>query len=90
MSDAARAARGSFDEIKAGAATMGRETSGSMMEARHGVMMLGEEFGIHLPRGLTMFISSLGPVAAAMEAAFPFLAIILGATLLIEHLKENP
>ena len=58
---------------------------GHMMAARHGVMMLGEEFGVHLPRGITTFIASLGPVGAAMEAAFPFLAIILGATLLIEH-----
>lgn len=88
MADAARAARGSFDEIKSGAATMGRETSGSMTEARHGVMLLGEEFGIHLPRGITSFLASLGPVAAAMEAAFPFLAIIVGATLLLEHLAK--
>jgi len=88
LSDAAKAARGSFQEIKDDAREMGRTTSGSMMEARHGVMMLGEEFGIHLPRGLTMFISSLGPVGAAMEAAFPFLAIILGATLLIEKLMK--
>src|ERR1700744_4978137 len=88
MSDAAKAARGSFQEIKEGAREMGRETSGSMMEARHGVMLLGEEFGVHLPRGLTMFISSLGPVPAAMEAAFPFLAIVVGATLLLEHLSK--
>ncbi|HWF46587.1 MAG TPA: hypothetical protein VG168_06260, partial [Bryobacteraceae bacterium] len=47
-----------------------------------------EEFGIHLPRGVTMFISSLGPVASAMEAAFPFLAIIVGATILLEHLAK--
>jgi hypothetical protein len=60
----------------------------SMTEARHGVMLLGEEFGVHLPRGITSFIASLGPVGAAMEAAFPFLAIALGATLLIEHLTK--
>ena len=88
MSDAAKAARGSFQEIKSGASEMGRATSGSMMEARHGVMLLGEEFGVHLPRGLTMFISSLGPIGAAMEAAFPFLAIIVGATLLLQHLYK--
>lgn len=88
MSDAARAARGSFTEIKAGAAEMGRETSGSMMEARHGVMLLGEEFGVHLPRALTTFIASIGPIGAAMEAAFPFLALIVGATLLLEHLSK--
>src|SRR3984885_1947548 len=88
LADAARNARSSFSEIKAGAADMGGSTSGSMGEARHGVMLLGEEFGVHLPRGLTTFIASLGPVGAAMEAAFPFLAIILGATLLIEHLNK--
>jgi hypothetical protein len=51
-------------------------------------MLLGEEFGVHLPRGITTFLASLGPVAAAMEAAFPFLAIAVGATLLIEHLAK--
>lgn len=88
MSDAAKAARSSFTEIKSGAEEMGRETSGSMMEARHGVMLLGEEFGVHLPRALTTFIASIGPIGAAMEAAFPFLAIIVGATLLLEHLAK--
>lgn len=88
MADAAKAARGSFNDIKTGAREMGAETGYSMTEARHGVMLLGEEFGIHLPRGITSFISSLGPVGAAMELAFPFLAIIVGATLLLEHLAK--
>jgi hypothetical protein len=88
MSDAAKAARGSFNEIKAGADEMGRATGGSMMEARHGVMLLGEEFGVHLPRALTSFIASIGPVGAAMEAAFPFLAVVVGATLLLQHLAK--
>ena len=88
MADAARSARESFQEIKSGANEMGRATSGSMMEARHGVMLLGEEFGIHLPRALTAFITSIGPIGAAMEAAFPFLAIAVGATLLLQHLAS--
>jgi hypothetical protein len=88
MADAAKAARGSFADIKDSAADMGRSTSGSMLEARHATTLLAEEFGVHLPRGLTMFISSLGPVAGAMEAAFPYLAIIAGITLLIEHLDK--
>src|ERR1700735_1260822 len=88
MADAAKAARGSFNDIKSGADEMGRATGGSMMEARHGVMLLGEEFGIHLPRALTTFIASIGPVGAAMEAAFPFLAVAVGATLLIEALVK--
>jgi hypothetical protein len=95
MADAAKAARGSFSDIKNAAKDMDEGVRGassgasySMGEARHSVMMLGEEFGVHLPRGITMFISSLGPVGAALEAAFPFMAIILGATLLIEHLAK--
>jgi hypothetical protein len=88
MADAAKAARGSFNDIKSGAEDMARTTSGSMMESRHGVMLLGEEFGVHLPRALTSFIASIGPVGEAMAAAFPFLAIIVGATLLLEHLSK--
>src|SRR6202046_4398514 len=88
MADAARSARGAFSEIKQGADEMGRATGTSMTEARHGVMLLGEEFGVHLPRALTSFIASIGPIGAAMEAAFPFLAIIVGATLLLEHLSK--
>ncbi|MCU1301518.1 MAG: hypothetical protein JWQ87_1802 [Candidatus Sulfotelmatobacter sp.] len=88
LNDAAKGARGSFNEIKEGAREMGSATSYSMMEARHGVMLLGEEFGIHIPRALTAFITSLGPVGAAMQVAFPFLAIIVGATLLLEHLSK--
>jgi hypothetical protein len=88
LSDAAKSARGAFTEIKGGSGEMGRAVSGNMMEARHGVMLLGEEFGIHFPRALTSFIASIGPIGAAMEAAFPFLAIAVGATLLIEHLVK--
>lgn len=88
MADAAKAARGSFNDIKTGSGEMGREVGTNMSEARHGVMLLGEEFGVKLPRALTTFIASLGPIGAAMEAAFPFLAIIVGATLLYEHLKK--
>lgn len=88
MADAARSARGTFTEIGGGAQKMGETVGRTSGEARHGVMMLGEEFGVHLPRGLTTFIASLGPVGAAMEAAFPFIAIILGATLLLEHLNK--
>ena len=88
LADAAKSARGSFNEIKDGAQEMGAETGFSMTEARHSVMLLGEEFGVHLPRALTSFIACLGPIGAAMEAAFPFLAIIVGATLLLEHLAK--
>src|ERR1035438_1650130 len=88
LADAAKAARGSFNDIKGGAGEMGGSVNYSMTEARHSVMLLGEEFGVHLPRALTSFIAGLGPIGAALEAAFPFLAIAVGATLLIEHLAK--
>src|ERR1035441_4309304 len=88
LADAAKAARSSFGDIKGGAGEMGNTVNYSMGEARHSVMMLAEEFGVHLPRALTSFIASIGPLGAALEAAFPFLAIALGATLLIEHLVK--
>lgn len=87
LADAAKSARGAFSDIRSGAGEMGGALSYSMSEARHSVMMLGEEFGVHLPRGLTTFIASLGPIGPAMEAAFPFLAIAVGATMLLEHLN---
>lgn len=88
MSEAARSARGAFDEIGGAAGQGGRRVGSGMMEARHSVMLLGEEFGVHIPRALATFIAGLGPIGAAMEAAFPFLAIAVGATLLIEHLVK--
>ncbi len=88
LADAARSARSAFNDIKGGASEMGGRASYSMMEARHSVMMLGEEFGVHLPRSLTMFLAGLGPIGPALEAAFPFLAIATMAGLLMEHLNK--
>jgi hypothetical protein len=88
LADAAKAARGSFNDIKGGAGEMGGAVGYSTGEARHSVMLLGEEFGVHLPRALTTFIAGLGPIGPALEAAFPFLAIAVGATLLIEKLVK--
>jgi hypothetical protein len=87
MAAAARYARSAFTEIKTGAAEAGAETSFSMMEARHSVMILGEEFGVKIPRALAGFIASLGPLGPALEAAFPFMAIALGASMIVEHLS---
>ena len=62
LATAAKSARGAFNEIKTGAAEAGRETGFSMMEARHSVMILGEEMGVKIPRALAGFVASLGPI----------------------------
>ncbi len=77
--------------VKTAASNIATEASKmeySMMEARHGVMMLGEEFGVRLPRAVAGFVASIGPIGAAMEAAFPVLAIAAGVTVLIEHFTK--
>ena len=88
LAEAAKSARSAFNDIKSEGSAMGAGTSYSMMEARHSVMLLGEEFGVHLPRALSTFIASLGPIGPALEAAFPFLAVAVGATLLIQALVK--
>ena len=88
LSDAAKSARGSFQDIQSGAKGMGASVGTDMRSTRESVMLLGEEFGIHLPRALTSFIAHLGPVGAAMETAFPFIAIIAAAVLLTEKLAS--
>ncbi len=88
MADAAKTARKSFKDIEHGAAGMSESTRMSMTDAREGVMLLGEQFGVRLPRALTTFIAELGPVAGAIEAAFPFIAVAALAGILIEHLTK--
>jgi hypothetical protein len=88
LGEAAKAARGSFSDIKGGAREMGGEVGGSMTEARHSVMIMAELFGSHMPRALASFIAGLGPMGAALEAAFPFMAVALGASLLLEKLVK--
>jgi hypothetical protein len=51
-------------------------------EARGSIMVLGEEIGVHLPRHVQAFVATLPGVAAAMDAAFPVLAVIaIGAAI---------
>lgn len=84
MGDAAKSARKSFTDIEHGAAGMSESTRMSMTDAREGVMLLGEQFGVRLPRALTTFLAELGPVAGAIDAAFPFIAVAAFAGILIE------
>ncbi len=88
LADAAKSARGAFTDIKSGASEMGGHVNVNMFAARHSVMALSEAFGGQLPRAITAFVAHLGPVGPALEAAFPFAAIGLGAVLLIEHLAK--
>jgi hypothetical protein len=56
--------KGSFDKV-------------NFAEARGGVMLLGEEIGVHLPRHVNSFLATLPGVGVAMSAAFPVLAVVM-------------
>ena len=88
MSEAAKSARGSFNEIKSGSSEMGGHVSTNMFASRHAVMAVSEAFGSTMPRAITALIVHIGPLGAALEAAFPFAAIALAAVLLLEHLSK--
>src|ERR1051325_10395451 len=55
-------------------------------EARHAIHGLGEEIGVHVPRFVQSFISTLGPVQGIMAGAFSGIAIFG----LIQVLGEVP
>ena len=84
ITEAGKAARKCGQDIKQGM----EEGKYSMMEARHAIMMVGEEFGVHIPRGVSTMIASIGPVGGLLAAAFPFAAIALGATLVFREIAK--
>ena len=73
ITEAGKAARKCGQDIKQGM----EEGKYSMMEARHAIAMVGEEFGVHIPRGISTMLASLSPVGSLMAAAFPIVAVTL-------------
>lgn len=60
----------------------------SMGEARGEAALLGEAFGIHLPRHVRSFIAELPGVGKALSAAFSATAILFVANALVELSKK--
>jgi hypothetical protein len=61
-----------FDRVVSGSKKLGY----SMTEARHTVVGLGEEIGVHVPRVISTFIASIGPIGSILAAAFAPIALI--------------
>ncbi len=77
------AVKKSTSEMKQGFADTGNASKDaadkmnySMTEARHSIMELGAETGIHMPRAVASFVASVAPVGAILAAAFPAIAVI--------------
>jgi lambda family phage tail tape measure protein len=82
MTKASSTARRTSKEIQDGFNNM------NFGEARGGIMVLGEEIGIHLPRHVQAFVATLPGVGAAMNAAFPVLAVVAIAVALADGLEK--
>jgi hypothetical protein len=61
-------------------------TTSETQEAQHAMRELGQEIGVHIPRGISRWLSSMGPVAGVMSAAFAPIMVIA----LVEVLSEIP
>src|SRR5579872_808502 len=72
LDDAGETAVGAGEEIDS---AMGKSTV-NIREARGEAMLLGEAFGVHLPRHVTGFIATLPGVGEALEAAFAATAVL--------------
>jgi hypothetical protein len=66
----------------------GEATKVSMYEARGEVRLLGEEFGIRLPRHVGNFVASLPGVGEAMSAAFSATAVLFIAQALVQATEK--
>jgi hypothetical protein len=72
LETAGETAVGAGEEIDG---AMGR-SSGSIREAKGEAMLLGEAFGVHLPRHVNSFIATLPGVGEALESAFAATAVL--------------
>jgi hypothetical protein len=68
--------KGQLNELKDGAGQAGEGIAGSMGHSREAVRLLGEEFGVHMPRALATLISELGGVGEIMAMAFPVIGLV--------------
>src|SRR5580698_1948671 len=80
LDEAGKKASGAADEIE----EAGERTKSSMREARGEIALLGEEFGIRLPRHVRNFVAELPGVGEAMSAAFSATAILFLVQALVQ------
>jgi len=73
-----------FEPAAEAAEEAGERIKFSMHEARGEVRLLGEEFGIHMPRHVSNFVATLPGVGEAMSAAFSATAVLFIAQALVQ------
>lgn len=84
LQDVGSKAEASFAPVGDAAEEAGERVSSSMGEARGEVALLGEEFGIRLPRHVRTFVAELPGVQGALSAAFGATAVLFLAQALVQ------
>ena len=84
LDDVGKKADGAADEIE----DAGNRTRSSMAEARGEAALLGEEFGIRLPRHVRTFVAEIPGVGEALSAAFSATAILFLVQALVQATEK--
>jgi len=76
------------NEVRQESRRLSSEMREHSLEARHGIHLVTEEFGIHMPRALQGFVAKLPGVTSAMSAAFNTIAVVALISVLVEAGKK--
>src|ERR1700704_1035417 len=74
----------SLDELGRKAKTAGKDLDFSMLAARGGMALMGEELGVHIPRPLQTLIAGIPGVGTAFATLLP----IIGAVFAVELIHK--
>src|SRR5579862_8448752 len=77
-----------FEPAAVAAEEAGERMKASMGEARGEVALLGEEFGVRLPRHVRSFVAELPGVGEALTAAFSATAVLFLVQALVEGAEK--
>jgi len=76
------------EEVRQATKRMATQMKEHSLEARHGLHLVTEELGIHMPRVLQGFVAKLPGVTTAMSAAFNAVAIFALIAVVVEVTKK--
>jgi hypothetical protein len=79
----------SLDELGRKAKTAGKDLDFSMMEARGGMALMGEELGVHIPRHLQTLIAGIPGVGTAFATLLPIIGAVFAVELIHKWIEEG-
>ena len=78
-----------LDGLKGKAGEAGAAMDYSMLEARGSVVLLGDQFGVHMPREISRMIATIPGVGLALESLLPIMGVVFGAEMIYKWIEAN-